>query len=239
MSPDERPKTPKEDKAGIELPFSSDWKPLGEIPIPPVPPPPAVASAPPSAPSPAPDIPEAPPAPARPPLADAASPQEAKPGKSVKICPKCGRRQDGFFSCDRCGLIFANWRPGLEQDDMKSIPKAVLDQAAALWRDAESATEGREEKLQAFHDFCLSRNAMTVAAVRYRSRLAAHPDDAAVKTRQQRLISQTVLMLPNRERRGKKDPEPVSRRAIVLVVITGLVLALLAGWATTLLIGSP
>lgn len=74
-------------------------------------------------------------------------------------CPKCSHKQQNPDSCDRCGLVFANWDPG------RAV--APTDEAAeALWNAVDRAW-AEDAKHRAFLEYCTTMGLYAYAAQQY------------------------------------------------------------------------
>jgi len=228
MSDAKPPKPPPGGDAGDDdLPLISDWKPgrradpLPAAPAPPVSGPDKATEAKP---------PEASLATAKP-----AGPAAAKADRPAKLCPKCGWKNRSFVSCDRCGLVFANWRPELAEREYAAVPPEAVARARALW-EAIAVAPDRLAALHAFHDFCIQNRAAAYAAVRYRAWLAQHPEDAAVLLLKEKLVSQAAVMLP--EKPAKKEKKSIGPRGLAIAVALFVLLTGLSAWLFTLFFDS-
>lgn len=93
-------------------------------------------------------------------------------------CPKCGHRQHDDTSCHKCGLVFANVRPGHRPwEDWPAEKQPAIDRAGELWAAVEAAP-GDAARHAAFVDWCRTEGVITWAAMRYRHWVSDHPDDA-------------------------------------------------------------
>lgn len=93
-------------------------------------------------------------------------------------CPKCGHRQYDDSACHKCGLVFANVRPGHRPwDDWPAAKQPAIDRAGELWAAVEAAP-GDAARHAAFVDWCRTEGVITWAAMRYRHWVSDHPDDA-------------------------------------------------------------
>lgn len=169
----------------------------------------------------------APPAETAPPMAKAKENAHIVFGQST--CPKCGQLQAPAKACARCGLLFANWRPGMEAKLFADVPPATLAKLQELWGLFKQAEpEGREEALKQFHQFAAGNKATLVSGDFYRRHLAQHPEDTLVAKWRERLVFETQLLLPQRQEKSGKHG--VSRRALLIGIAVALVLTLLSAY---------
>lgn len=223
--------------AEIELPLSSTWRQAdGRRPTPQ-----SHAALPQSAAAPTASEPPAPPAPPKaevpklftPPPPEPAPPAKTKESSQVvfghSTCPKCGHVQDPAKACARCGLLFANWRPGMEAKRFAEIPPAVLAKLTELWELFLAAPgEAREEAIKQFHQFAQQNKATLVSGDTYRRHLAQNPGDALVAKWRERLLYETQLLLPQRQEKSAKGG--LSRRTVFIGLALGLLLTILSAY---------
>jgi hypothetical protein len=80
-------------------------------------------------------------------------------GTGQVTCPKCSHKQQNPGSCDRCGLVFANWDPDRAQ--------APTDEAAeALWAAVDQGWS-EDTKHLAFLEYCTTMGLYAYAAQQY------------------------------------------------------------------------
>lgn len=212
MTPTDKEKT--SNSGPVDLPFSSEWNPNADpAPIPPVEPPsPASREG-------------SPPAPGRSP-----SPLQPTAGpspKPLKVCPKCGHRQSGRFSCDRCGLIFSNYRVKSDNELFPNLDPGLLESLKKKWDEIPHAPNP-PQALQDFVKTAQAMNALPFAADRLRRHLIAHPEDSAAETLRQQIMTQAMFLL-DASRPKKQNKEP-SRRTVVLVIIGAVLLTVFLSW---------
>ncbi len=148
----------------------------------------------------------------------------------TKECPKCGYPSRHRHACDRCGLIFAKWRPEMAVQEYRHVPAGVRQRAEQLW-DEVADSENREQALAAFHDYCMTCGARDFAAVRYRTHLVTHPDDSLVIGYRDKLLKQAALLIPAPGRSSKNGDTSLSRRGVMLALGAAVLLSVLVAWA--------
>lgn len=144
------------------------------------------------------------------------------------ICPKCYHKQTGEHSCDRCGLVFANWSDEMARKQFTHISPQALQKANALWRLVEQAEseQSRKEALNAFNEHCMTKGARDYALSMYRKSLSLdNPDDQEIQALLGRIIMQAELLLPKRQETGMK--KEVGKRGIMIAIALGLLLTTL------------
>jgi hypothetical protein len=129
------------------------------------------------------------------------------PSRSVPPvkCPKCGHRQHNKESCHKCGLVFANVRPGdkpWERFAPEKMP--AIRVAREIWArlEANPADAALHEE---FLKHCRTSGVAEFAALRYRHWVSDHPDDElSVRSMEQaikdaQLLVQALALNPNTE----------------------------------------
>jgi|GEM_PF-4961129 len=108
---------------------------------------------------------------------EASEKKNAPAAERVKICPKCAHRQNDFYACRHCGLVFRNWRPEMERELFAAIPDGIYSAVQEMWRNLEKNWES-DEAHEKFIQFCKGNNAVSYATRAYRLRAAKNPADA-------------------------------------------------------------
>jgi hypothetical protein len=161
-----------------------------------------------------------------------AAPVPPEPGLAPVKCPKCGHRQHGETACDKCGLVFANVRPGRKPWERVPPDKRVAVQRAdELWV-AITVQPSDAAAHAAFVEFCKTKGISDVAAMRYRHWVSDHPSDAVSKHYMQQSIQDAhalaqAMIGPNSNADGFKDGVKRARQIFVAVVLSVTILLFL------------
>lgn len=153
-----------------------------------------------------------------------ATPVPPEPGLAPVKCPKCGHRQHGEVACDKCGLVFANVRPGRKPWERVAPEKRVaVQRAEELWQ-AIAVAPSDAAAHAAFVEHCRQRGISDIAAMRYRHWVADHPSDEVSKHYMQQSIQDAhalaqAMIGPNSSADGFKDGVKRARQIFVAVVL--------------------
>lgn len=136
--------------------------------------------------------------------------------KPVKICPKCGHKNENFFSCDVCGLIFRKWQYSEDKTADETNPKIQLE-ANRLWQNWLNDTSNNNN-LDLFHNYCIQNNATKIAAQEYRLLLLKDPKNQLVLNYQQKIVNKVMAdfsMVPS----PKNNSKDVSLKTIIIAIL--------------------
>jgi len=142
--------------------------------------------------------------------------------KPTKQCPKCCHINENFFSCDRCGLVFAEWTYGSKKRVEQQISEEVTSRAAKVWREFERHPQN-EELLESFHNYCVKNEAIKIASDRYREKLLKNPDHELLLKYRQKIVSKVMAEFPLVS--TKKEKKNVSLKTIIIGILITVLLS--------------
>ena len=150
-------------------------------------------------------------------------PSDVATSQAGQRCPKCGAPRTDRPDCPHCGLVYEKW-----SEDRLDVPEVLV-------RSWQTVLENYQEEgvHDSFVDTARQMARLDVAAMYYRRRLVADPEDEVARRRLEvivRIVEAEAL---------RRSPQPVRRSRLVRNTLWGVVVASLLFLLYLLLTSHP